>query len=386
MFEYKKPLRDQLTPKRLTIAMWDFSYLLRRNPAEGYENWDQCLDELAEREYNTVRIDVFPELILASENGKKEFCFPAIDRPHFRWGNVTDKVTVCPVDQIPEFVEKATNRGLKIILSTWWWGENIGLAPQTDKEMIEAWKATLRLMDKSGFSDKIAYVDISNEGDISAFSRFMPRADQMPPGSSRHWPYTEQQLQWTGRAVDSILSTLQDEFPHYRYTMSFTGADPDMIGRCDFQNMDVLEHHLYLEDRRFHDRIRWSDYSKALCNIGGFGEETFGVFSKRARIAVDKIGPMMAKWLWKKIQKLKLLGEALCVPVTNTESYGPWFMTEHPDVDWSWLKQWSEMGVKMSCEAGLWGTTTCSYAGPQFKELWADKQWHRRLNREFLDS
>src|SRR4030042_4547538 len=37
--------------KPLAIAMWDFSWLERRWPGAGYEDWDQILDELLNRGY-----------------------------------------------------------------------------------------------------------------------------------------------------------------------------------------------------------------------------------------------------------------------------------------------------------------------------------------------
>src|SRR3954453_15607691 len=49
----------------LAITMWDFSWLERRWPGAGYEDWDQALDELAERGYDAVRIDAFPHLVSA---------------------------------------------------------------------------------------------------------------------------------------------------------------------------------------------------------------------------------------------------------------------------------------------------------------------------------
>ena len=44
------------------ITMWDFSWLERRWPGAGYEDWDRALDELAERGYDAVRIDAYPHL------------------------------------------------------------------------------------------------------------------------------------------------------------------------------------------------------------------------------------------------------------------------------------------------------------------------------------
>ena len=44
----------------VAIAMWDFSWLLRHHPAGEFWDWSKVLDELVERGYNAVRIDVFP--------------------------------------------------------------------------------------------------------------------------------------------------------------------------------------------------------------------------------------------------------------------------------------------------------------------------------------
>ena len=47
----------------LPITMWDFSWLERRWPGAGYEDWDQALDELKLRGYEAVRIDAYPHLL-----------------------------------------------------------------------------------------------------------------------------------------------------------------------------------------------------------------------------------------------------------------------------------------------------------------------------------
>src|SRR5271165_5395009 len=46
----RAPLAAESETKRpRAIAMWDFSWLERRWPGAGYEDWDQALDELAVR-------------------------------------------------------------------------------------------------------------------------------------------------------------------------------------------------------------------------------------------------------------------------------------------------------------------------------------------------
>lgn len=63
--ETHKPIRTMkdanISPRAVT--MWDFSWLERRWPGAGYEDWDKALSELVERGYNAVRIDAFPHLL-----------------------------------------------------------------------------------------------------------------------------------------------------------------------------------------------------------------------------------------------------------------------------------------------------------------------------------
>src|SRR3974377_1094501 len=58
-------LRRHITDRPLAITMWEFSWLERRWPGAGYEDWDCALDELKLRGYDAVRIDAYPHLIHA---------------------------------------------------------------------------------------------------------------------------------------------------------------------------------------------------------------------------------------------------------------------------------------------------------------------------------
>lgn len=56
-------MRSDLNPSRLTIAMWDFSWLYMHYQGGAFEDFDKVTDELLERGFNTVRIDAFPLII-----------------------------------------------------------------------------------------------------------------------------------------------------------------------------------------------------------------------------------------------------------------------------------------------------------------------------------
>src|SRR5689334_19261386 len=63
-----RSLRRHIPTRPLAITMWDFSWLERRWPGAGYEDWDVALDELKARGYDAVRIDAYPHLIHAGAN------------------------------------------------------------------------------------------------------------------------------------------------------------------------------------------------------------------------------------------------------------------------------------------------------------------------------
>jgi hypothetical protein len=81
------------------ITMWDFSWLERRWPGAGYEDWDKALSELTERGYNAVRIDAFPHLL--AEGPEKEWTLKEVWCIQ-NWGSpVINKVKIQPFLLMP---------------------------------------------------------------------------------------------------------------------------------------------------------------------------------------------------------------------------------------------------------------------------------------------
>ena len=54
-------MRNDLKPRRLTIAMWDVAFALRHGPNGSFADYDRVLDDAVERGYNTLRIDPMPQ-------------------------------------------------------------------------------------------------------------------------------------------------------------------------------------------------------------------------------------------------------------------------------------------------------------------------------------
>ena len=105
----------QASSHPLAITMWDFSWLERRWPGAGYEDWDEILDQLVARGYDAVRIDAFPHLIAAEPHRIWEL-IPVWSVQD--WGSpAKNRVQVQPA--LNQFIRKCSNRGLRVALSTW---------------------------------------------------------------------------------------------------------------------------------------------------------------------------------------------------------------------------------------------------------------------------
>ena len=149
--------------KPVAVTMWDFSWLLRRDGAEAeYGDIERVLDELAERGYDTVRIDAFPHWIANDQQGLHQKSFTAEPQgATFMWGN-HQRVEVEPRTALDQFLDGLARRGLRVALSTWLTPDTTGRADQvrTPEDLARIWIETLEYIEDLGHLDLIDYVDL----------------------------------------------------------------------------------------------------------------------------------------------------------------------------------------------------------------------------------
>ena len=143
------------------ITMWEFSWIERRWPGAGFEDWDQALDELVVRGYDAVRIDPFPHL-LAADPHRTWTLWPEWNTQ--MWGSPdVNRIVLLPA--LFEFLGKCRERGIMVGLSTWYRKDDADTRMTiTGPEVMAAnWIKTLDLISQAGFIDSILYTDLCNE-------------------------------------------------------------------------------------------------------------------------------------------------------------------------------------------------------------------------------
>jgi hypothetical protein len=162
-------MREDLTPRRVTNAMWDYSWLKGRYPDGPFENFDRVTDELLERGFNTVRIDSFPWIIgnLKENAPGQKVTFPA--DPLANWGFSTIEQKHDVIAELLEFLRMVKGKNIYVILSNW--GSRCGEFPshrdisvnKARDLLVTGWKRTLDLIRAENLSSTVLYVDFDQE-------------------------------------------------------------------------------------------------------------------------------------------------------------------------------------------------------------------------------
>ena len=333
-------LKRKLT-RPLAITMWDFSWLERRWPGAGNEDWDVALDELKARGYDAVRIDAYPHLVAADAKREWELlpCWNQQD-----WGSpAKNRVRVQPA--LNEFIAKCRDRSLLVGLSTWFRQDR-----DDTRAMIRGpedfggiWKKTVDGVAQAGLLDSILYVDLCNEYPLDVWSPFLPK------GTLRASPLG---TRWMRDGVDIV----REAFPRLDYTVPFT-TEYDTWREQDVSFLDFLE--LNLE--RFE--------SKGYENVVDRAEPLYRQDPAHWQDALRRSIHGLAEW--SRVSK-KALATTECWALVD---YKDW-----PLLDWGWIKELCEVGVRTAAETGRWfAIATSNFCGPQFRGMWRDVAWHRRM-------
>jgi hypothetical protein len=362
------PAKETLMPAPLAlsapraIAMWDFSWLERRWPGAGYEDWGLALDGLQERGYDAVRIDAYPHLVHAGAEREWELL------PEWStndWGApARTRIRVIPA--LLEFLEKCRARGIAVGLSTWFRQDldNRRLAIPSPEAHAGIWISTLERIRAAGLLDAIYYADLCNEWPIDVWAPFF----RAPAGAVREWG-APCSLAW----IEAACGAVRAEFPGLPLTFSLTTDATGAHAATRPRGVDFLEPHIWMvTSGDFYQRI---NYNFERFDLAGYdrlalhGEALYRADPVHWQKALTGAIALNAEW-----------SRATGLPLVTTECWGVVDFKDWPLLDWGWVKELCALGTETAAATGRWAAiATSNFCGPQFRGMWRDVAWHRRL-------
>ena len=381
----KYDMRNDLTPRRMTIAMWDFSWLFMHHKGGSYENFNKVTDELIERGFNTIRVDAFPLMIGSLDSLNQLTTIPA--NPAYNWGQTDKEYKHEIVKELIEFLSIAKKKKLNIILSTW----NMDCKDYPDiknnfqdrHKYWAAWEKVLNLLKEHKLLDNIVYVDLDQE--FPYFSPFgksinslkSKNSDNIIP-KSREMKWNTKQMDFVNELLDSSLIHFQTMYPGLRFTYSLTDFWED-IRYMKLKSLDVLELHLWLtQSPRFLSRSQFDNMNKIRNSDTNYSD-----YIHRVSESMKSMKPMLKKDMINRMKFAKEWSEEIAAPLVTTEAWGPWWHMDNKYLDWQWLYDWCEESMSLASDNGFWGVTPWNYSHPYW-ENWKNIKWYKKVNERFL--
>lgn len=403
---------------RLSIAMWDFSWLMGQYPGGAYADLERRLAEAAERGYNTLRVDCFPSRILESES---TFPFrgwvPGKNLP--QWGEVATAYTCNVRQKVAQLADLCRKHGLWLGLDSWDVAHmfrstrlasirtsgapnvfssapSVTIIPVGEEERAftaygEIWVKALKLMREDGVLERAVWIAPMNE--VPHFSTRGVEAIQAIDHKVRNEGETKLE---SAAAVDAIYRRINHSMAapiraevareHIPISYSSLGAE-DYAARLT-DAYDVVDLHCMPEV------ILDDDDKRAFLQAGH--NAPFGVFKEFEQMdlkaysaawdrACRKHYPAM---LTQVVNYFRTAIDHTTLPSGKklqsivTEAFGPCFWPDSPAVDWEWYKRYNADALRSVAGLDLTGATLSNYGEPLF-ELWNDAGWHWAGNNYF---
>ncbi len=345
------------------ITMWDFSWVERRWPGAGYEDWDQALDELAERGYDAVRIDAFPHLLSADPDRLWTVlsCGQTGD-----WGSPSE-VDVHVGETLVEFMSKCRDRNIMVGLSTWYKQDpdDVRMNIRTPLDQARIWVDTLDHISKADLLDTVLYVDLCNEFPNVKWAPYLYGSNSAAPESLA----SERLISWMAQSV----SELRKHYPQLDYTFSFSDQF-EQWDAMDVSMLDFLEPHIWM--------AHWnlSSFCEEIGYLPKSGSPDFQAIVRRGKphylANKERYDKLLTGWIDKAADWSRATGK----PLMTTECWSLINYKDWPMIEWDWIKDICALGVETAAGTGRWtAIATSNFCGPQYVGMWRDIAWHKRM-------
>jgi hypothetical protein len=391
---------------RLTISMWDFSWLHASHPGGAYEDLERRVAEAKERGYNTLRVDCFPSRVLEPESRFEKNWVPGTDLPH--WGQRSVSFTCNVRQKVKQLADYCRKHGIWLGLDSWDKGhmfsgfpDNMGGDPKPFAESEEEaqftryaniWVKALKLMREDGVLERAVWIAPMNEvphfagGHLTALAKL--RVPQKNEGETKLTRNQQEDAvyqrinNWMGEAIKAEVA--REKIP-----LSYSSLGAEDYGNRLTDIYDVVDVHF------MPDVILDAQDQKAVAaarkGVKGFRFAEMAQFDLKAYSAAwdaacrKHYQAMLnrARDYHQSALKRMTLPSGKTLDAIITESFGPCFWPDHPLVGWDWYKRYNGDALRVVAAMDFKGSSLSNYAEPIFT-LWRDTDWHWTGNAYFL--
>jgi sugar phosphate isomerase/epimerase len=340
------------------ITMWEFSWIERRWPGAGYEDWDEALTQLKERGYDAVRIDAFPHLM--AKDPHREWLLKPVWNLQV-WGSPSINRIVL-YDDFRMFLAACRRHGIRVGLSTWFRQDEdmTLLGIRSPEKHAEIWIKTLDYIREWGELDNILYVDLCNEWPLGAWAPFF---------TAQHGEVRRESEASTGwmRAATAMFKKAYPDIP---VTLSF--CTYHML-EDDMSYLDFIEPHIWMANSS-------EFYGKVGYTFARFDDTGYTNLQRNGERIYREDKAHYDGCLVEAIERIADWSRRTGKPLVTTECWSVVDYKDWPLLNWDWILELNELGVRSAAATGRWaGIATSNFCGPQFVGMWREVQWHRDM-------
>lgn len=403
---------------RLSIAMWDFSWLISQYPGGPYDDLERRVAEAAERGYNTLRVDCFPSRIL-----ERESTFPArnwvpgVNLPY--WGENAVQHSCNVRKEVANLASLCRKHGIWLGLDSWdkahmfraahpsfaetsgassdlTGGTAVTRITEENEERAftaygEVWVKALKLMREDGVLDRAVWIAPMNEvphfGGRSVAS--VIALDHKPRNEGETKLDTTAELDAIYQRINQYMGApIKSEIARDQIPLSYCSLGAENYAARVTDIYDVIDIH-------FMPEVILDDEDKTAFKQAGHGAP-YGYFQDFEKMdlksylaawdnACRKHYPAMLERVstyFKTATSHTTLPSGKKLQPIVTEAFGPCFWPDSPAVSWDWYKRYNADALRIVAVTDLTGATLSNYGEPLF-ELWNDSDWHWAGNNYF---
>lgn len=391
---------------RLTIAMWDFSWLTDQGQGGKYENIERRVEEAAARGYNTLRIDCFPSRLLQKTTSFSKGYNPGEALTIPCWGQVTTSFSCNALRKLKQLADACRKHNIWLGLDSWEKGHMMGhksalvldnersVIPEAQEEKVlrdfgHTWVKAIRLMREEGILERAVWIAPMNEVPHFA-SRSLESIRRISAHNQNEGNVKLDKNRLTNERYKQInlwmAEEIKDEISKEDIPLSYSSLGAEEFNKRLPEIYDVVDVH-------FMPNCIYSREEAEQFEALGKGVSGGMNFQRYEKIDLRRYSELWnqackrhyAEMLLRTRNYMKDTLERTLFPsgkrmqAVITESFGPCFWPDHQDVNWEWYKHYNGDSARIAASMPFEGVSLSNFGEPIFT-LWEDEDWHRNAN------